>query len=411
MARISTGELWEQGFRAAVRSGKPGWTVAAARGKINLRYRPTGGEGGEAQSVLLPLNWEKANIDRALLLINQIAKSILSGQEDSLRGALQLAQGASTTMRVGTDWEAVADSLRKTLMTGQNEILPSTWRDNYQPYIQEALRILATNKRVIDGYSLLQSTLEKWEGKPASRAACCLAIRKLTDHATARHKAANCWRIDNTSIRELRGRAPRKRTKATLEDQELISLIDAVASRNPAWGNVIRLLTLYGLRPIELQYLTARQSDNGPIAFWCAYEKNCGGSLTAPRWLFPCPLKSETGELVNWDLAGLYHAGELELPLNDKGKPCILNGHYVQKFIDREPAWQHLKEKYRAGGEWLRIYTFRDSYSLRCHRYGIEVGAVAAAMGHSLAVHSKSYRWASTDTTTEAFASAIGQAA
>jgi hypothetical protein len=85
------------------------------------------------------------------------------------------------------------------------------------------------------------------------------------------------------------------------------------------------------------------------------------------------------------------------------GKHRELNGHYVEQFLRRQPEWQELKDRCEARGEWLRSYSFRDSYSLRCHRYEIEVGAVAASMGHSVAVHSSSYRWASEATTAAAF--------
>jgi hypothetical protein len=101
-------------------------------------------------------------------------------------------------------------------------------------------------------------------------------------------------------------------------------------------------------------------------------------------------------------------AGLLELPLGADGKPRELNGHYVEQFLRRQPEWQELLKHSEEASEWLRVYTFRDSYSLRAHRYGVEVGAVAASMGHSVAVHSCSYRWASEATTTAAFRKAMG---
>jgi hypothetical protein len=55
----------------------------------------------------------------------------------------------------------------------------------------------------------------------------------------------------------------------------------------------------------------------------------------------------------------------------------------------------------------LRPYAFRDSYSLRCHRFGVEMGAVSMAIGHSLAVYSNSNRWASQATTAAAFDAAF----
>ena len=116
-----------------------------------------------------------------------------------------------------------------------------------------------------DGHGLLQATLERWKGKPASRAACCIALRNLTDHAMARHHAPACWTISTATVKELRGKPATRRTKATLNDHELLRLIEGIEKRNPGWANVIQVLTLKGLRPIELQHLTPRTDDHGVL--------------------------------------------------------------------------------------------------------------------------------------------------
>lgn len=405
MPRIAAGAPWEQGFRAAVRTSKPGWTVSDSRGRVMLKYRPVG--RGAQQAVVLPLDWSPTNTDKALLLINRIVKEVLSGQQESLRGALEIAQAGSNTMKKPVDWDAAAEGLRKALMTGRNEILPQTWKANYQPFVAEALRLLRSNRAILDGHDLLQSALTKWAGKAASRSACCIALRNFTDHAIARHHAAACWRIDPATIKELRGKAPKRRTKATLEDQELIDLIEGIGRRNTEWANILRLLAVYGLRPVELQFLQPKCRDDGSLGLWCAYSKNCGGALTDPRWLEPCWLLDATGAALRWNLAGAMNAGLLELPVGSDGEPRDLNGHYVEMFLKRQPEWKELKRKCQARGEWLRGYSFRDSFSLRCHRQKIEVGAIARAMGHSLDVHARSYRWASDGQTAAAFAMAF----
>ena len=56
------------------------------------------------------------------------------------------------------------------------------------------------------------------------------------------------------------------------------------------------------------------------------------------------------------------------------------------------PYWQELKAKYEAQGEWLRPYSFRDTFSVRSHDLEIETTLVCAAMGHSMEVHRRSYR-------------------
>ena len=62
-------------------------------------------------------------------------------------------------------------------------------------------------------------------------------------------------------------------------------LIDGVEARNSRWANVLKLLSLYGLRQIELQHIQAKQREDGSLGMWCSYQKNCGGQLTDPRWI------------------------------------------------------------------------------------------------------------------------------
>jgi integrase len=406
MPKLSSGAAWEQGFRAAVRGGKPGWTVSNNRGRVMLKWRPSG--SGTQQTVMLPVDWSPGGTDKALLLINRIAKLIASGQQDTLKGALAVARGGSSTMLPATDWPEVADSLRTALLSGRNELLPKTWGMNYKPFIEEALRLIAAGK-ANDGHTLLQQTLIKWTGKAPSRAACCIALRNLTDHAIARHHATACWRIDSASIKELRGKSAKKRKKATLSDNELLYLISGIESRNKGWGNVIRLLALFGLRPIELQHLTPNIKEDGQLGLLCTYEKTCGASQTERRQLEPCWLMDGTGTPIKdgWNLIGAMHLGQLQLPLGNDGEPRKLDGHYVEQFLKRQPEWKEMKEKCSSRGEWLRSYSFRDTYSLRCHRNGIELGAICSAMGHNIEAHGRNYRWESERTTSAAFAAAF----
>jgi hypothetical protein len=86
-------------------------------------------------------------------------------------------------------------------------------------------------------------------------------LSNLTAHAVARHHLPACWQFSAASIKELRGRSALKRTKATLDDQELLDLIDAIETRNAGRANGLRVLTLYRLRPV---LLAAGASAQGP---------------------------------------------------------------------------------------------------------------------------------------------------
>lgn len=396
-------DQWGAGFRASVRAARQGWTVNNKAGQIQLKVRRP---GSPQQTKILPLTWSPQSQAPALQLIGRIFK-LVEGQQESLHRACEICLGASDTLKPERSWPAIAASLKDSLQSGRNEIQEQTWTTNYKPYIEEALRLLSSGKPPKDGHDLLKQALKKWAGKPPSRATCCIALRNLTDHGVTRFHLEAFWRMDRATIKELKGRPAKKKPKATLDDREILYLINGVDRRNPAWANILRLMALYGLRPIELQHLRPKIKEDGTLGLWCSYEKNCGGSLTDPRWLEACPLTDIDGMHCQWNLAGALHAGVLEFPIAGNGGIRQLNGHYVALFLERQPEWKELKAKATERGEWLRPYTFRDSYSLRCHRHRIEVGAIAMAMGHSLAVHSSSYRWASQATTSEAFSRAL----
>ena len=42
--------------------------------------------------------------------------------------------------------------------------------------------------------------------------------------------------------------------------------------------------------------------------------------------------------------------------------------------------------------DWVRVYSLRDGFGVRCYREGLDKTVIAAAMGHSAAVHKRSYR-------------------
>ena len=87
--------------------------------------------------------------------------------------------------------------------------------------------------------------------------------------------------------------------------------------------------------------------------------------MTAPRWLMPCPLKDRLGQLVEWDLAGAMASGLLELPRGADGGLATLNGHYVEKFLARQPEWRQLREQTGRSFEQLPLGIKRDYGRLR----------------------------------------------
>ena len=106
-------------------------------------------------------------------------------------------------------------------------------------------------------------------------------------------------------------------------------------------------------------------------------------------------------ENTDWKLLPLLDAKIIELPkLSAEGNGVA---EQIRKYLERRSAWISLKAKVAARNEELGIYSFRHSYSVRGHRAGIDSGAMANAMGHSLDVHNSEYPYSTNETTQSAF--------
>ena len=62
--------------------------------------------------------------------------------------------------------------------------------------------------------------------------------------------------------------------------------------------------------------------------------------------------------------------------------------------------------EYEARGEWLRPYSPRDTFDVRAHGIAQNDTLIAAAMGHTVEVHHRSYRTSEWRSVQKAFAQA-----
>jgi hypothetical protein len=133
------------------------------------------------------------------------------------------------------------------------------------------------------------------------------------------------------------------------------------------------------------------------------YQKRSGGGDSEARRVFPLPLEDRTGRLREWALLERWQAGEIQLPPLRGGNGA---GDSFGTYLGRQKAWLELQDQLALEQRRLVPYSFRHTYSLRGHRRGIDAGAMAHSMGHSLEVHLRSYPWASASNTAAAFARA-----
>ena len=69
-----------------------------------------------------------------------------------------------------------------------------------------------------------------------------------------------------------------------------------------------------------------------------------------------------------------------------------MSGANLGPRLRRLAYWKQLVQEFEANGEWLRPYSFRDTFSVRAHAVDISSTNIAQAMGHSVEVHHCSYR-------------------
>jgi integrase len=196
-----------------------------------------------------------------------------------------------------------------------------------------------------------------------------------------------------------------------LTDQEILDLLAGLPEDGSGrrWCDAIRLSSELGLRPIELTHLSIRREPrSGERYWWCSYSKRSGGGSTEPRRLEPLPLMDRSGQVQKWSLLERWQDGDIVLPPLGSGNGP---GDCLKTYLNRQEAWVALRKEMLSRGQRLVPYSFRHSYSLRGHRLGIDAGAMAHSMGHSLEVHLRSYPWSSASNTAVAFARVTQQQA
>jgi integrase len=389
MPSVRFEEPWVPGFRSAVRtSTAEGWSVREHRGGMRLQVRHA---AGSMQTVSLPFDWAQRSTGDALVRIRNIYALVEEGH--SIRSAADLLEGkAPATLK---PWREAAERFREQKILHGNAIKPSTWEKNYEPVIAMAVELLSSHRAPGRPDDLLDQCIREWE--PGSRA------RQI------RAQSLSQFLRSHVGVKPANGSPSRKGDPLT--DQQIIDLLAALPDDEAGrrWSDAIRLCSELGLRPIELLHLSVRRDPSSrEFHWWCGYSKRSGGGATEPRRLESLPLIDQHGEVQQWNLLNRWLTGDITLPPLESGNGAA---ECLKTYLNRQKAWVQLKVVMAAAGERLVPYSFRHSYSLRCHQRGIDGGSAAAAMGHSYEVHCRSYPWASEAGVVAAFKRARAQAA
>ncbi len=371
-----------------------GWSVSKVRDRIVVRLRET---GRPAESVTLPkpLLWNRESHKDAIRWLERLYVA-WDGGSTTLKGAFHSIAGRSDKQGAEhqVTWPDIVEALRESRVERGARCSADTFDKNWRPFLDHACDLIHRGK-AHDGYSLLKAALRKWKEAPTMQTECGRYLALFMGFAVQRFNAPRTWLITDFDKAELIPKKPKVRLKAVIDDVDLLDLIQEVEGLNRGWANILRLLTQYGLRPIELQHLTVRKHPTTQkLTFYCSYEKVGGVEETKPRFIQPMFLRDLNNQKILWALEKAWDDGALELPTGNDGNTIKLDGRRVNGFLHRMESWKELINKYAAKepSEWVRPYSLRDSYSVRSHREGVPKASICASMGHSEAVHDRSYR-------------------
>ena len=386
---------WEETLKEDVRSLARGWSVQEDKGKIRLKLRYVPNQ--KDQSITLPFAWAENLRKAATTRINHIYNYTLEGH--SLKAAAKIADGKAPKLE--RDWAACLTNFQTYKTEYENAITLKTFEHDYEKVIKDAIKLLESKDPPTTPADLIELCIKDWQPGTPTRKRRTNSLCQFLEYSVTRENAPVSWLPPKDRKTYIGRKAANTKTqkKDPLIDQEILNLIEDLQTTEAGnrWANALKLLTVYGLRPVELTHLQVKTDNKtNQIYLFCSYEKRSGGGITKPRRLEPLPIENTDCKLLQ-----LLEANLIELPkLSAEGNGVA---EQIRKYLERRSAWTSLKAKVKARGEELGTYSFRHTYSLRGHKLGIDSGSMADAMGHTLECHLRSYPFATTATTQSAF--------
>ncbi|WP_293136386.1 site-specific recombinase [Microcoleus sp. bin38.metabat.b11b12b14.051] len=241
------------------------------------------------------------------------------------------------------NFQAIANWIQKFEESKRQTVSVTTWKTDYaRPF-----GVLPADQPI--ALDTLLSAIAKTKPNTRQRRRFCLAFRQLAQFAGLE--------ID---VDDLIGNySPARVLPRDLPTDDVIAdCFDKI--ENPQWQWIYGVIAAYGLRDHEAFYL---DMSKFPIAQ--VLEGKTGYRQCWPLW-------PEWAE--KWQLA------DIKQP-NVTGVEHADFGARVCKFFARSPATFH-------------AYDLRHAWAIRAVRLGLDASLAAKQMGHSLAVHSKTYHLA-----------------
>ncbi|MCP9929856.1 site-specific integrase [Cyanobium sp. AMD-g] len=241
----------------------------------------------------------------------------------------------------------------------------STWSGAYRPYLRRLAAVAATSgtpPAAVD-LALLERVLESYPLASRSRQQCGIALGALARHLQLPLPADWSERSGGYGLHVARFRG-------LPSDGRILELVAAIP--NPRWRLAYGLMATYGLRNHEV--------------FFCDLSALASGGDRVLRVL----PTSKTGEHQVWPFQpdwverfGLEGLGEggAELP-----RVCTDLRRTTLQQVGRRVA-----EQFRRYGLPITPYDLRHAWAVRTIHIGLPDTVAARMMGHSVAIHTRTY--------------------
>ena len=384
---------WVETLRAAIKQEHGyGWNVREISGKVQLsrRYSDT-----TRSTIVLDVPWNSECITPVLRLVEQLRRRT-EEQQMGLKEAYQLVRQPIATdgaAEGALDWGCVVQRFQKHKVNDTGEVKASTFRSMYQPVMDQVLELIRSKPVPRDAKTLLSRLRDRHGGPPGSRSRQLRMqyTAQLLRFAVSEMGAPDRW-TPPSDLKPFVGKAGAgvgNGSATPIKDEQLVTLLEGIPDQR--WADAIKLMACFGLRPVELGYLTARGEK-----LHVAYSKRTSRGSTSPaeiRGLDPVGVPDESRTLLL-----RIRNGTLELPpLGASDKNAAVS---VRQYLNRRKVWQDLKAEAESTGERLTPYSFRHGFALRAHEtYELTPRVTAALMRHSLQTHVTHYgHWTDGDT-------------
>ena len=405
MPVISNKKDWETTTRKQVRKLGKGWTIrkASKSDKISLVIREP---NKPFQEIVLPFKWSEEEIGKGYARVRNIRALMVDG-EHTLKQAAKLAESDAPKLVEKLNWEEAKNNFELYKTKFDNAISPKTWKKDYEPVLSDAVKLLTSNKPPTTPAKLIDKCIIDFEAGSRSRQIKVNSLFAFLEYCFKREDFPASW-LPKTDKKEHVGKKPsnwQSQKKHAVSDQEIINLINNFDG-GEMLKDALKLISLLGLRPIELLHLDVKKDENGEPYWFCSYQKKSSKGMTKPRVIYELPLIDDDGNVQEWNMISRWQLKDIRLPsLHGKGGAAGVLRDLLRSVV----AWVSLENIVKARGENFGLYSLRHSYSVRGTSRNINVGSLAESMGHEQRTHEEAYQKATKKTNKAAFANAMAQ--